>query len=199
MDHSMNGPTALHARAGTLRSMGPSRTERLLAEDFLRDLPARSIDEIRSLRAECQAVEVGLSYLRRLVQGRIDIVAAHRRRRAEGAEAGLASLVEDLPGILADNTHAPGPGRLPTLMAPSAGDEAELRAELDAVVSAQRIANLDQCDAAALDRLLDALTGFEREVSDRRRAVHERIDALQAELTRRYRTGEASVESLLER
>ena len=34
-------------------------------------------------------------------------------------------------------------------------------------------------------------------MSRRRRSLHERIDALQAEITRRYRTGEASVESLL--
>ena len=36
-----------------------------------------------------------------------------------------------------------------------------------------------------------------REAAKRRRTLHERIDVLQAEITRRYKTGETSVESLL--
>jgi hypothetical protein len=35
-------------------------------------------------------------------------------------------------------------------------------------------------------------------VSGQRRDLFERIDALQAEITRRYKTGEASVDSLLQ-
>ena len=41
------------------------------------------------------------------------------------------------------------------------------------------------------------MTDLERHVSGQRRALHERIDALQEELVRRYKTGEASVDSLL--
>jgi uncharacterized small protein (DUF1192 family) len=40
------------------------------------------------------------------------------------------------------------------------------------------------------------VSAYEHDVSGRRRALHERIDVLQAEITRRYRTGEASVETL---
>jgi hypothetical protein len=35
-------------------------------------------------------------------------------------------------------------------------------------------------------------------VSEQRQALFERIDALQAEITRRYKTGEASIDSLLQ-
>ena len=42
-----------------------------------------------------------------------------------------------------------------------------------------------------------ASNGSQHTVSSRRRALFDHIDALQAELTRRYKTGEASVESLL--
>ena len=49
---------------------------------------------------------------------------------------------------------------------------------------------------ATLDQHLLA-ADLERQVSERRQALFTRIDALQAELTRRYKTGEASVESLL--
>ena len=160
--------------------MASSRTERSLPLDELRERRARLIEE-----------EVGLSYLRRLVQGRRDIVAAARRR------ATIGDLVGELPSILADRTHAPGPGRLPKVMAPSAEEESRLEAELDAVVSAGTLTDLASLDDAALAAVAERLDEFERDVSARRRELHVRIDALQAELTRRYKTGEANVESLL--
>jgi len=42
-----------------------------------------------------------------------------------------------------------------------------------------------------------ALTDFETRVSVQRKQVFERLDALSAELVRRYRDGEASVDGLL--
>ena len=47
------------------------------------------------------------------------------------------------------------------------------------------------------DALVERLSGYESGVSEQRHRLHQRIDALQAEITRRYRTGQASVESLL--
>ena len=67
--------------------MDASPLDRLLAAEYLGDLPARPIEQIRSMRAECQSVEVGLSYLRRLAQGRLDIVAAELGRRRTGERA----------------------------------------------------------------------------------------------------------------
>jgi hypothetical protein len=157
------------------------------------DLSTLSLDEVRARRAALQSDEVGLSYLRRLVQGRLDIVAAAARNRG----GSMSSLVDELPGILGEHVHAPGTGRLPTLMAPSADDEARLRAELDAVVAPEILTALDRLDDDELADLVDRLNAFEREISERRRDVHRDIDALQAELTRRYKTGEADVESLL--
>lgn len=163
-----------------------------------RDLTTLPLDEVRARRAELQADEVGLSYLRRLVQGRLDIVtAARRRRRGAGAGADVASIVDELPGILGDNVHAPGTGRLPTLMAPSADDETRLRAELDAVVAPEVLTRLERLDDDEVADVHARLETFEREISARRRDVHRDIDALQAELTRRYKSGEADVESLL--
>ena len=167
--------------------MAPSRTERLLDGDPT----SLSLDELRSRRALLVEEEVGLSYLRRLVQGRMDIVAAAGRR------ATMGDLVDELPSILADRTHAPGHGRLPQVMAPSEEDEARLEAELDAVVPASTLTDLDTLGDGELATLAERLTAFEHDVSARRRDLHARIDALQSELTRRYKTGEADVESLL--
>jgi hypothetical protein len=173
--------------------------DRLLDEQYLGDLSSRSIEEIRAKRAECQAVETGLSYVRRLVQGRLDIVAADTRRRRDGGEApDLHSLVEHLPEILGERVHAPGVGRLPTLMAP--GDDAvtrQLTSRLDGIVDANTLGALAELDDAEVHALTTRLAELEVEVSANRQALFTRIDALQAELTRRYKTGEASVESLL--
>ncbi|MHB8670056.1 MAG: RsiG family protein [Acidimicrobiales bacterium] len=174
-------------------------TGRLLDLGQLGDLSARPIEEIRELRAQCQRAEVRLSFLRRLIQGRLDIVASDLARRAEGGAApDLAGLVKSLPGILADAARQPGsgPGRLPTYLAP--GDMGELTAELDAIVDPRTLATLADQDKNHVRNLAERLSSREREVSDERRRLHDHIDVLQAELTRRYKTGQASVETLLQ-
>ena len=70
----------------------------LLDPGYLGDLTARTMDEVRRMRAECQEVETGLSLLRRLVQGRLDIVGLELARRAEGGEPGSYTLYCDVAG-----------------------------------------------------------------------------------------------------
>ena len=171
--------------------------DRLLAPDYLADLEARPIEDLRAMRAECQEVETGLSLVRRLVQGHLDIVGLERARREGGAPAGdRSSLLEQLPAVLAEHTQAPGLGRLPVQMAP-AELEPGLEAELAELVGPGLALDPSALEDAELARLADALVGFEADVSGRRRAIFERLDAVQAELARRYRSGDASVDSLL--
>jgi RsiG-like len=171
--------------------------DRLLRAELLDGLATRPIDEVRRLRAECVEVETGLSYLRRMVQGPLDIVHREQQRRRAGTEGDLSTLVDELPDVLAEHTRGTGVGRLPQTLEPTKVDPA-LEIELDRLVGGGRIAAVTAMDDAALDDLAEGLTAFERKISEQRHAYFERIDALQAELTRRYRTGEASVESLLD-
>ena len=169
----------------------------LLDPGYLGDLPTRPMEEVRAMRAECQEVESGLSLLRRVVQGRLDIVGVELTRRASGGHPGdLPDLIAHLPEVLSDRTHAPGVGRLPQIMAP--GElPAELEAELDAITGAGSLAELPSLDDDALRAIAEGLEAFEHKVSQHRQELFDRIDALQAEITRRYKTGEASVDSLL--
>ena len=170
--------------------------ERVLAPDYLGDVRSRPIEEIRIMRSECRSIEDKVSYLRRMVQGRLDIVSADLRRRAEGGSPGdLASLVDRLAEILSDNVHTPGPGRLPQSTLPP--DDEDLTAELDAIAPAGALDALEDLSDAEVTALAERLGAFERQVSDRRRALFGRIDALGAELTRRYKTGEATVGPVL--
>ena len=171
--------------------------EHVLAEDYLADLPGRPLPELRALRAECQAVETQLSYLRRLVQGRHDIVASEvERRRSGGDPVDVHALVERLPDILSDRIRGSGPGRLPTTI------EAEepTGALADRLAAVSLSVPTDQPDLATDPQLADAaaeLAEIEAEVSTLRRAMFDRIDAIEAELTARYRDGSAQVDDLL--
>ncbi|HEX7275984.1 MAG TPA: hypothetical protein VF244_01285 [Acidimicrobiales bacterium] len=178
--------------------MWSDEVERVLGPDPVADLSSISVEEIRVQRDECRRVEDKVSYLRRLVQGRLDIVSADLRRRAEGTDpSDMPSLVDQLPGILGDRVRGPGtgPGRLPSSILPP--DDDDLLAELDAVASPGTLDSLSSLSDDEVQDLAARFTELENRVSQRRRALFSRIDALQAELARRYKTGEANVGSVL--
>ena len=134
-----------------------------------------------------------MSFLRRLVQGHLDIVRFEQERRAAGQPADLAALVAGLPRLLSDQL-GDRTGRLPGWLAPS---DPAVTDELDAICDASRLAHLPELDEGELAELARDLSALEQEVSARRRFVFARLDALAAEVTRRYRTGAASVDALL--
>ncbi len=153
------------------------------------------MEELRLKRTELQTVEVSLSYQRRVAQGHLDIVGAERRRRS-GYEEALDSdrLVETLSAILSDRSPTPGLGRLSLLMAP---EPAEIdTSEVDAILASSP-GERSSLTEAELSSLVERLSAYESDISSQRRQLHQGIDALQAEMTHRYRTGEASVDSLL--
>jgi hypothetical protein len=173
----------------------------LLADDYLDDLEAKELDQIRAMRSTCQHAEVALSYVRRLIQGRLDIVNTLLEYPSEGDSPDLGTLVRDLPGILsAGPGRGPGFGHLPMLIGPDTEDDEltdELMAELDSVLGAEEIGRLSDLQRSELEDVCARLTAIERRVSGMRRALHERIDALQAEVVQRHKTGQASVDELL--
>jgi hypothetical protein len=181
-----------------MRAVVTPRIRALLEPAYLDGLADLAMADIRAKRAECQEVETGLSYLRRMVQGRLDIVHADMQRRADGGSGDLADLVAHLKDILSEKVHAPGNGRLQAMLEPADLPEVtEMTAELDRIAHVDQLTQLPELDDAQVQGLAEALGEFEREVSSQRRALHERIDALQEEIVRRYKSGEATVDSLL--
>jgi len=176
--------------------MAIARIDELLSRDYVRDLASLPMAEVRSRRDTCQEAADELSYLRRLVQGRLDIVLAHIEAREGGETADLAHLVEQLPAILAEGTRREGLGRLPTSFGPADAD-GWIAAELDAVADAQRIGRLAELTDHQVRSVATALAELERKVSDQRRRLFEVTDALQEEIVRRYKSGQANVDSLL--
>src|SRR3712207_6991640 len=58
----------------TATPAGGAAVDALLAPDFLADVATRSMADVRRLRRQAEQEEVNLSYTRRLLQGRLDIV-----------------------------------------------------------------------------------------------------------------------------
>ena len=175
--------------------MWRDEVDRVLREDYLGDLTARPIEEIRSMRMECREIEDKVSYRRRIIQGRLDIVASDLRRRAEGGAPGdLRTLVEQLPDILSDKVRGSGPGRLPTGLVPPDDD---ITADLDRAVGPDTLGDLPEMPDETVSELAHNIGDLEREASDVRRGLFSRIDALNGELARRYGNGEADPGAIL--
>jgi hypothetical protein len=173
-----------------------SELERIMSPTYLDDLRKRSLADIRSMRTECQQVEVAQSYLRRLIQGRLDIVHTYLEHPGSDALRDLGALVNDLPGILSSGSRRPSVEHLPQLLSPDT-EEADLTEELDLILGVDEIGTLADMDVDKLQEVAGRLEVLERRVSADRRALHERIDALQAELVDRHKTGRATVDGLL--
>lgn len=150
-----------------------------------------TLDDLRSLRADLQREDDAVSYVRRLAQARLDIVRAEMRHRAEGTKRDITG---EIPNIL--GSHLTGGAARP----PRPADDFSthplalaLEELCDDAVSTDLPAMTHEELASYASRLHD----FEQARSHERRDLFNRIDALSAELVRRYRDGEANVDGLL--
>lgn len=196
------------------RPGGRRRVDKVLAPEFIADLPSLSLDDVRARRREAEQEDADLSFLRRLLQARIDLVRAELAARAGGSgehliaappsgdagdavgdeDDGDAALVARLTKALAGDSSHRGLGRH-LVATPSRVDQhrrAPERAWSDIGLS-----DVDARTDEELESALLRLVEMEAEVSEVRRAVHVVADALSAETGRRYRDGEVDVEATL--
>jgi hypothetical protein len=152
------------------------RIDRILAPGYLEGVNGRPLDELRAMEREVLEVETEISYVRRLAQGRIDILAAEGDRRAAGGA--LGDLIAALPTILADDSGRSGPGttRVQPVLAPAAG--IEWNRGLERLITDGTLANLPNLTDAELQATVAQLRQLERDVSERRRALHGVLDTL---------------------
>jgi len=150
-----------------------------------------SLADLRELRSQQQAAEDAISYVRRLVQARLDLVSAEQKRRNNGNDRTVS---DDLPAILGRHLNS-GPARPPR---PTVDlSDHPIAVELDELCSRLGAHHITELNDTELTALSDALQAFEQARSSERRELFGTIDALSAELVRRYRDGEAKVDDLL--
>ncbi|MBU3688824.1 MAG: hypothetical protein FGM29_04600 [Actinobacteria bacterium] len=150
------------------------------------------LDQLRAERDRLRHEEDAVSFVRRLAQGRIDLVEAVRHRKSSGESTSVADIIRSGVGP-APSTGSARPPRDTDVAA-----DHPLVTEFDQLCDRLGFDEMSELDVPGLDRLHDGLVAFEAVQSSRRRDLFERIDALTAELVRRYRDGDASVDSLLQ-
>lgn len=170
--------------------------DRVLGPDDSGDIASLSLDDLRARRAECTSVEAKVSYLRRLIHGATDIVGRELARRSAGAApTDMSDLVDELPEALAGNVNPGGHTHIVSNLLPP--DVDAVTTELDALVDRRALTSLPDLSDEELRGLAARLAEADRTLSRDRGALFDRIDSLAAELTRRYKAGEADVESVL--
>ena len=174
-------------------AQGNRRIDKVLAEGYTDALESLPLEAVRERRHEAEQEEVDLSYLRRVLQGRLDILRAElARRNGDGTD-----LVESLSSILADEGGVSSPRGLGrhSALEPSRADAH--RRHVEALIADVDLSDPSAHDDASLQRVLGVLESEEQTVSEKRREVQKVMDALTAEITRRYREGDADVSALL--
>lgn len=156
------------------------------------DPTAMPLADLRAERDALRTDEDAVSFVRRLAQGRIDLVAAVRAHRNSSDTSSMADIIRSGVGP-APSTGSSRPPRDTEVAA-----DHPLVDEFDELCDRLGFDDMADLDEAALVRLSDGLVEFESQLSTRRRELFDRIDALTAELVRRYRDGDASVDSLLQ-
>jgi hypothetical protein len=156
-----------------------------------------STAELRTLRRACEDTEEAVSYARRLLQGRLDILRAELLRRQDQGDGEAAPLIDALPSILASDHVATATGNVRSTrvrVPPAADDYAE---RLDAIADEGELTASDDTTLDELQRIVARFSDEERTLSSARRELFTRIDGLRAELAARYKDGRADVSELL--
>ncbi|KRV51088.1 AmfC protein [Wenjunlia vitaminophila] len=194
MDHPGGEPAPAPEPAGPptpVAPPGPAAGRGGPAEPEPADLGLLGLGHLRALRRSAQQEEADLSYLRRLLQGRIDILRAEMARRRGPA----TSLLDQLPEILTDAPpRVRGSARHVTLR-PPLGEEHRRLAEQ--VMAEVELSDLSARTDLELRRAMGRLVRHEAQVSLRRQRLQRTADGCGAEIARRYREGEARVDDLL--
>lgn len=198
-------PTSV-PRPPVQRTGSPVTGSAVLSEQPAHDLAALLLRELRELRRDAQQNEADLSYVRRLLQGRIDILRAEVARRKDPAAPGPEGkgpagkspegpLVHRLSEILTDGpARHRSSARHVTLGTPHSVEVGLLATEMLAEVE---LSDLDARTDDELHTAMGRLVRYEQQVSRRRQQLQRTADDCSAEIARRYREGEAQVDDLL--
>jgi hypothetical protein len=171
------------------------RIDRIVEPQFVEGLAELSLDDLRARRRMCDDVENELSYYRRMLHGRMDLLGFELRRRS-GEET--RSLIEALPEILTDGASGYVPSGRPTKVTlPDLPDHR--RRHIDEVLEADFLTRIALVEDDELNEIQRSLVETEAEISAQRHAVQEAFNTIQHELTQRYKDGLANFDEILGR
>ena len=160
------------------------RIDKIRDPSFVVGLADMSLDDVRARRDDCQAEREYLSLLRRLLQGRAEILKAEAEARAGGD---TAPLVDRLSQILADDDH-PVTSRGEAVRVAVPEEEMLLaRRRVERLAADSKLSDPAALNDEELGAAIEALATEESGISDARRDVIGVLDTVQDELKRRYK------------
>ena len=155
-----------------------SRRKTIVAPEPSPHLASLDLHELRAYRARLTAEEERASYWRRLVHARLDLL--EEEARSDGVLG-----FDDLVRVLGETGS--GQSRRALLHVRPADPLPELP-----ILSEMWVTDVDPHDPEAVDEALARLRSAEQQLTQYRRALHERIDEATGELIVRYRNDPAS-------
>jgi hypothetical protein len=173
--------------------------DRVLSPGYADDLTGLSIEELRDRRHEAEQEEVDLSYARRLLQGRLDLLRSEQAGRRgdappapEPGERTDEEIVRDIVAAIGEE----GPRRDHGLgrhldIEPSRVGEHRRAAEL--AVADPHVSDAHELSDEELAEAIVRIADLEHAVSLNRQRVQQVTDALTDEVARRFREGELTV------
>ena len=166
------------------------RYEAIAEPGYVDDLNGRSLEDLRGLRDECRDVENEISFERRICHARIDILRAEIERRSGEQDQDLLSRLPEILGSAEFRDQESAlPSRAPDFSIPRNADIPRRRVE--EIAGEQTMTRLNQLQSDEIKEIMSSLAEHERNLSARRRKLHEVMDVIQAEIVRRYTSGEA--------
>jgi RsiG-like len=165
------------------------RIDRALEPDFVADLEVVDLPELRERRDTAEDVESMVSYYRRLIHGRMDLLDFELTRR-NGEEQ--RTLLEALPEILARGMVLGTEPNLRYIEVMPPLPESTGRRLIDKIMDDGVLARLPDLTEEEIASALSDLKDFERQLSAQRKQLHIVIDRLQEEIVSRYRTEHGS-------
>lgn len=158
--------------------------------DSSSELEVVSLAELRARREEANRAESVVSFSRRIVQARIDIVDS-----SLSTESAVVTL-DQLPQILSEERSPGSSGRMVDVVL-SAEEQEASESLIYGSVGMDRMADLSIMTLDEKVEYLRRLKLAESSISQMRRQLHEHLDRLTAEVVRRYKSGSAAVDDLL--
>jgi hypothetical protein len=169
---------------------GKRRVDQVLAEGFTDGLGGLDDREVRRRRDLARAELEYLSFLRRLLQGRRDILRDELDRRRSGGEP--QSVVERVVSVLSEGSRGPSRGEAPMVTLPDE-ELALARRRVERLLADANLSDLASLSDGDLEAAVDRIDAEERGVSETRSQVIRAVDLLQDEVKRRLREQHGSL------
>lgn len=168
------------------------RIDQVLEPEYVEGLADLELNEVRRRRDTAEDVEAQVSYYRRLLHGRMDLLDFEMRRRSGNEQR---SILEALPEILANGMILGSEPNLKHIETMPPLPSMTGRRLIDKIMDDGVLASLPELSDEELSEAIERLREVETQLSGQRRRLHQVIDILQDEMVSRYRTqqGEASV------